>query len=66
MTFFAEYSAIGCGKEKESSQQSAFSTQQSAISQTPFTAKDAKDAKELKDNSVSSMVCVLTTRNSGT
>jgi hypothetical protein len=31
MTFFAEYSAIGCGKEKESIQQSAFSVQPKTI-----------------------------------
>jgi hypothetical protein len=56
MTFFAEYSAIGCGKEKESTQQSAVS-----IQPRRFTAKDAKSAKEVKGNFVSSMIRALTT-----
>jgi hypothetical protein len=55
MTFFAEYSAMRCGKEKESTQQSAVS-----IQSRRFTAKDAKSAKELKGNFVSSMMCALT------
>jgi hypothetical protein len=53
MTFSAEYSAMRCGKEKESTQQSAFNTQPRR-----FTAKDAetaKSGKKLAGNFVSSM-----------
>jgi hypothetical protein len=48
MKFFAEYSALSCGKEKE---REAFSSPHSAVSiqPNPFTAKDAKNAKNARE-----------------
>jgi hypothetical protein len=48
MKFFAEYSALSCGKEKE---REAKSSPHSAVSiqPNPFTAKNAKNAREARE-----------------